>query len=229
MENIMKQKWNKRMRPTVVFARLTGVTVFLSTVFSFFSLNAGDPQGHIIQFDNFSYNPNQLDVAVGDTIIWQGDFVEHPLQSSSVPDGAQHWGPIDSGTEFRYVVEVDGTYNYQCNLHDDLYGMTGSFTATVTSVNERAGDIPELFRLEQNYPNPFNPSTEIQFALQERMQVMLEVYAIHGQKIATLVDGMRNAGHHSVIFDATGIPSGVYIYRLQSDQKVQAKRMVYIR
>jgi plastocyanin len=204
------------------------VLIILALPFIFLTMYGNE--SHVIQFFDFVYQPDELDVVVGDTIIWQGVFAAHPLQSTSVPAGAQHWGPITSGTEFQYVVEVEGTYNYRCTLHDASDDMNGSFTATtVTSVHERVGDIPDRFRLDQNYPNPFNPTTEIRFSLPERMQITLDVYAIHGQKIATIVDGVRDAGHYSVTFDATGMPSGIYVYRLQSDAEVKTRRMVYIR
>jgi len=194
-----------------------------------FSMSADANESHVIQFTNFSYNPNQLDVAVGDTIIWQGSFSAHPLQSSSIPDGAEPWGPINSGTEFSYVVQVEGMYNYDCNLHQASYGMSGSFSASVTSVDQEDRDVPYSFTLDQNYPNPFNPTTEISFILPERMHITLDVYTVNSQHITTLIDGSREAGHHSVTFDASDLPSGVYIYRLRTDALEHSKRMVYIK
>ncbi len=225
MEVIVMFLWNKDRK---LFG-LVLQTTLLTAIFTFVTVYADEPQEHIIQFGDFSYDPSQLDVAVGDTIVWQGNFAAHPLESTSVPTGAAPWGPISSGSEFRYVVEVEGQYDYHCTLHHTSYGMSGSFTATVTSVEEQRESIPEEFRLEQNYPNPFNPTTDIRFALPERMEVTLEVYTIHGQHIATLIDGMLDAGFHSVTFEAGGISSGIYLYRLQSEQSVATRSMVYIR
>lgn len=206
----------------------TAFATFVLVIFAVCSLYADDPQSHIIEFGNYFYDPDHLDVAVGDTIVWQGNFAAHPLHSKSVPDGAEHWGPIASGTEFSYVVEVEGTYEYGCTLHDQTFDMNGSFVATLTSVNGGNGDLPEVFRLRQNYPNPFNPSTEIRFELHEQMHVTLEIFTVTGQRVGALADGPHEAGHHTVTFDATGLPSGVYIYRLQSDREVQTRRMIYI-
>jgi len=74
--------------------------------------------------------------------------------------------------------------------------------------------IPEQFSLEPNYPNPFNPQTTLAFDLPVRSRVRLQVFDVLGREVARLVDGRRPAGRYEVSFDATGLPSGVYIYRL---------------
>jgi hypothetical protein len=63
-------------------------------------------------------------------------------------------------------------------------------------------------------PNPFNPRTTINFALPEASQVRLTVYDVQGHQVAQLVNGWRDAGSHSVAFDGTNLPSGIYVYRL---------------
>ncbi|MAL17158.1 MAG: hypothetical protein CL670_05825 [Balneola sp.] len=75
---------------------------------------------------------------------------------------------------------------------------------------------PESFSLEQNYPNPFNPSTEITYALPEAAEVVLKVYNIMGQEVATLINNNMSAGFHSITFDANTLPSGVYIARMDA-------------
>ena len=82
-----------------------------------------------------------------------------------------------------------------------------------------SGFIPGGFQLRQNYPNPFNGETKIGYRIQERgdnTPVTLKVYDVLGRVVATLVDGPVSAGEHTVHFDATGLASGVYIYRLQT-------------
>jgi uncharacterized protein (DUF1501 family) len=88
---------------------------------------------------------------------------------------------------------------------------------------------PQEFSLSQNYPNPFNPSTVIRYVLPRTSNVRLEVFAISGQRIATLVDGTRGAGEHDVTFSANGLASGVYIYRLEAGSFVESRKMTLVR
>ncbi len=76
--------------------------------------------------------------------------------------------------------------------------------------------LPTAFALEQNYPNPFNPSTQIQFALPKASHVKLEIYNALGERIATLLNETRQPGYYSEQFDAIGLASGIYFYRLQA-------------
>lgn len=78
-------------------------------------------------------------------------------------------------------------------------------------------DVPESIYLTQNYPNPFNPETSIRFGLPRDGHVSLKVYDTLGREIATLVDEARSAGDHSVSWDASRVPSGVYFCRLQTE------------
>jgi hypothetical protein len=94
-------------------------------------------------------------------------------------------------------------------------------------VNVRQLDaIPGNFSLEQNYPNPFNPSTEISFTLPTSGQTTLRVFNVLGQNVATLANEYLTAGTHSVTFDARTLPSGVYVYRLESGNTSISKKMM---
>ncbi len=80
------------------------------------------------------------------------------------------------------------------------------------------------FSLE-NYPNPFNPSTEIRFTLDANAQVNLAVFDLQGREVAQLLNGTFSAGQHQATFDASNLPSGTYLYRLNVDGLVQTGRM----
>jgi hypothetical protein len=86
--------------------------------------------------------------------------------------------------------------------------------------------LPRGFDLSQNYPNPFNPSTTIRYGLRSRSHVTLTVYNALGQQVATLVQGEQEAGFHEVVFDASGLASGVYLYRLQAGDFVQTRGLL---
>lgn len=85
------------------------------------------------------------------------------------------------------------------------------------------------YSLSSNYPNPFNPSTVISYALPQSGLVTLKVYDILGNEVATLVNEVKSEGIHSVNFDASGLPSGVYIYKMQAGDFVQTKKMMLLK
>ncbi|MCH8960685.1 MAG: cadherin-like domain-containing protein [Bacteroidetes bacterium] len=94
---------------------------------------------------------------------------------------------------------------------------------------EVAVEVPLSFTLEQNYPNPFNPTTTIAYALPAASEVSLTVYDVLGGAVATLVDARQPAGRHEVAFDASPLPSGIYVYRLQAGSFSVAKRLVVLK
>ena len=88
---------------------------------------------------------------------------------------------------------------------------------------------PSEISLAQNYPNPFNPLTTISFALPEAVDVSLSVFDVLSRKIRVLVSGSQPAGTHTVSFDASGLSSGIYVYRLDVGDLSETKRMVVLR
>jgi len=99
--------------------------------------------------------------------------------------------------------------------------------AEETSSLTAAGPVrPETFRLEPLYPNPFNPITTLHFALPQRSHVSLKIYDTSGRLVATLLDGSLPAGAHNLSWDASGLASGVYFFRLNASGKVLAQRGV---
>lgn len=93
---------------------------------------------------------------------------------------------------------------------------------------DRTIEKPLHYALYQNYPNPFNPSTEIQFEIPEKAHVLMKVYSMLGQEVATLVDEVREAGTGSVSWNAAGMASGVYIVRITAGQFSQARKILLV-
>ncbi len=92
-----------------------------------------------------------------------------------------------------------------------------------------AKDQPRTFSLSQNFPNPFNPSTRISYSIAARSQVVLAVFNTLGQKVAELVNEVKDAGSYDVTFNTRGLASGVYLYRIQAGSFVQTKKLVLMK
>lgn len=101
---------------------------------------------------------------------------------------------------------------------------------TTVGVAEGGSDaIPAQIMLEQNYPNPFNPSTNLAYALPNAAKVHLAIYDVLGRKVATLVDKFQQAGAYSVRFEASGLSTGLYFYRLETDAFTKTRKMLLVR
>ncbi len=90
-------------------------------------------------------------------------------------------------------------------------------------------DLPKVFALYQNYPNPFNPSTTLRYDVPVDGKILLQVFNILGQEVATMVNEEQKAGRYSVRFDATRFASGVYFYRMHADGFMQARKMIVVK
>jgi len=90
-------------------------------------------------------------------------------------------------------------------------------------------DLPESIKLNPNYPNPFNPTTTIPYEIAEDTEVKLTIWNMIGQKVATLVDGMVEAGTHEETWNASNMPSGIYIARFEVGNRVFTRKMTLIK
>jgi uncharacterized membrane-anchored protein len=101
----------------------------------------------------------------------------------------------------------------------------------VTSVElvDGSAGIPTKFNLFQNFPNPFNPATEIRFDLKQAGPTVLKIYNMLGRVVATLVDEDLQAGAYKITFEATDLPSGVYTYRLETQNLTEVRKMILLR
>ena len=127
------------------------------------------------------------------------------------------------------------------DVHNYVWPGTGNPTESaffyqihaVIDAGTPAGDLPAelplVWNLEQNYPNPFNPATEIRYTVPNTERMTLKVFNVMGQEVATLVNGLVNAGSYVAAFDATDLPSGVYVYRLESESFTASHKMLLLK
>ena len=142
-------------------------------------------------------------------------YVNHPnlaARGSSSHGSEYSWQDMNTESNKTYwykleCVEVSGTKYF--------YG----------PVSVEINIIPREYTLYQNYPNPFNASTHIRYSLPYDEHVVLEIWNLQGQKVATLVDGEQQAGYKIVSWNANSQASGIYFYRLRTDNFVKTKRM----
>jgi hypothetical protein len=109
-----------------------------------------------------------------------------------------------------------------------LWVSVKDLTIPSTQVDEDSG-IPSRFRLEQNYPNPFNPTTTFEFAIHSSLFAHLSIYNLLGEKVGTIVNGRLGPGNYVRQWDASGLPGGVYFYRLAAGDFVQTRKLVLLR
>ncbi|MEM1127547.1 MAG: T9SS type A sorting domain-containing protein [Bacteroidota bacterium] len=126
----------------------------------------------------------------------------------------------DGSPNFAYFVEITNTCEATAYVDPQ-----GAFDAFATSA-ERTLDLPGALTLEGNYPNPFNPQTVIRYGLAESAEVTLAVYDVMGRQVAVPVAAqMQGAGWHEATFEASHLPSGVYLYRLQAGTQTLTGQM----
>jgi phosphatidylserine/phosphatidylglycerophosphate/cardiolipin synthase-like enzyme/DNA/RNA endonuclease YhcR with UshA esterase domain len=102
-------------------------------------------------------------------------------------------------------------------------------SGTITGIEEHKSDMPASYELSQNYPNPFNPNTVISYQLSVSSNVKLSIFDVLGREVTTLVDEIKPAGTYTITWDASRYASGMYFYRLQSDNFVATKKLVLIK
>jgi len=154
-----------------------------------------------------------LDDSFNEVVIDESGLFGHSI----VPQGLMN--------STRYYWRVNGTNSTGTGPWSDVW----RFTTLATSLEEEDVEIPSTFFLFQNHPNPFNPMTTIRYSLPRTVDVDIRVLDLLGEEVAILVSGREDAGTHSVTWDASGQPSGVYFYRLEAGGYVETKKLVLLR
>jgi len=117
--------------------------------------------------------------------------------------------------------------NWKASAGHGSPGSKNSVTTTLEEMNYKI--IPDKFILSQNYPNPFNPATTISYSLPKAGNVTLKVYDILGREVAVLVDENKSAGNYHAIWNASGVTSGIYFYRITSGTFTETKKLMLMK
>ena len=134
----------------------------------------------------------------------------------------------DYSTDGITTIDDSTAVTAEMSHFSEVGGISRSVLTGLSS-KDLLGNVPSAFELKQNFPNPFNPTTVIEYGLPERSFVELNVFNILGNKVASLVNNTQDAGMHSIRFDGTNLPSGMYIYSLKAGSHVIAKKMILIK
>jgi PKD domain/Secretion system C-terminal sorting domain len=94
---------------------------------------------------------------------------------------------------------------------------------------EKLSDVPTEYNLSQNYPNPFNPATSIEFAIPRSSNVSLKIYDMLGKEVSSLLNEKKQPGTYKITFDASNLASGVYVYRLETNEFLDTKKLVLLK
>ncbi|MBO6534803.1 MAG: T9SS type A sorting domain-containing protein [Balneolaceae bacterium] len=145
--------------------------------------------------------------------------------SSSSSRARYFLGKIDDIRIYNEVLNLDNILS----LYNEPGFLENSISEFNTSTDDEMEDQLRNIRLYQNYPNPFNPSTTIQFSLQIQSLVKLEVFDIKGHLIETIVESQLPMGIHSYTFDGSNIASGIYFYKLTTDDQSIIKKLTLVK
>lgn len=115
------------------------------------------------------------------------------------------------------------------NLPNIPFIMQTKTASIITSIDNTKQDILNNFALKQNYPNPFNSTTSIEYTIPSESRIILKIFDLLGNEVATLVDEIKSSGSHSVKFDTDKLSSGIYYYKLTSGGFSETRKMVLLR
>ena len=162
--------------------------------------------------------------------VFVGLLLSSPVVAEPMVEGLVRFSTGEAASSAQVLV-FDLTALERGPVAQATTDASGYFALSLASWGGRA--LPDGFALGQNYPNPFNPSTVIPYQLPTVARVRLDVFNVLGQRVATLVDGERSAGFHTVVWDAMdgagrAMAAGVYLYRLTTAEAQHTRRMVLV-
>jgi hypothetical protein len=133
--------------------------------------------------------------------------------------------PNNSSYNFKGIIDDIRIFNYGLSVEE-----IENLASASSAINDRNSfNLPYTFQLDQNYPNPFNPTTTIQFTIPTKMHVKLKIFDVNGREISTLINKNYIQGLYEVSWDASGLASGIYFYRMEAGNFTSSKKMILLK
>jgi hypothetical protein len=232
--NVSAVQWLTNANPLPAPVKLT--TGIFSASAGNGDLNAEPWEGMLVEFDTVTVK--SLEPVYQN--IWEYSISDGTGDIDVLRDGRNNFSNVPNDTIYpgRTIIKVGDKFSrlagilyYSFNRYKICPRTDSDFgTYIPLSVSEElAGPLPQNYILSNNYPNPFNPTTNIEYALPKEDKIILKVYNVIGQEVATLKNEIQKAGRYRVTFDGSKLASGVYFYRLQTSAFNQVKKMLLVK
>ncbi len=176
---------------------------------------------HTLRWDRFENIPDNWEITITDTFTGQTIDMREENQITFNASSNLERSPELSDTPGIYPLELSQSHErFTVKVDPD---------PALTAANNMESTQPERIELYQNYPNPFNPATNIRFYIPEQQSVVVGIYNVVGQRVAQLIDDVLPQGEHTIVWDATEMPSGIYIVHLEIGNRVLTRKMTLIK
>jgi hypothetical protein len=225
--------WYVKRPPGGAFTESFPITPFVGLPTFWRGIDTDDMGRLFVSYVNnqAAYQRGAFLVHVKDSIVSQPILVFEDSTSTYTGRGSNS---ITARGNAQIAVHFETTLIRSGVVASDIFIKEG--TLTLTGINSSNEIVTSGYKLYDNFPNPFNPTTAISYSLEISSVVTIKVYDLLGKEIATIVDGFKPAGIHSVIFDARDLSSGIYFYKMEAKQEgsqnrkfVDRKKMVLVR
>jgi hypothetical protein len=146
-------------------------------------------------------------------------------------NGGGRW--IKQSTETTYglkgVSSIDAVNITAVGYYGTILRTTTGGVSWVKEQKQIKGEMPSQFTISQNYPNPFNPTSTIEYQIPNQSFVALKIFDLLGREVAVLVNERKDAGNYSVQWNASSFSSGIYLYRLEANGKMEMRKALLIK
>lgn len=183
------------------------------------------------------YDYTRFQVSTDNGSTWTSLPGKYTVTAGSQPgwSGVRRWvyesinlsAYVNKTVKLRFTMYTDAGTPGDGFYFDDFKVV--DYTNTATGISSVEGEVPASYFLNQNYPNPFNPVTSIKFGIPKDGFVSVKIYDIQGREIRTLVSSDLKAGNYNAGFDASGLSSGIYYYKLVSGSYSETKKMILVK